>query len=122
MKRTIKTAVFRSAALGSILFVAACGGGEALYEWDKYSYELKSYYKNPDEHNKFTDELYQDIQVAEEKGKVPPGLYAEYGYMLLGQNNVSGAISYFRKERNRWPESAYLMDKVISRLEGHQNY
>jgi len=47
---------------------------------------------------------------------VPPGLYAEYGYALLELGDEQAALAYFAKEQETWPESAYLMTKVISRL------
>ena len=43
-------------------------------------------------------------------------MYAEYGYTLLDQSDINGAIAYFSKERQAWPESAQLMEKIIAKL------
>jgi len=114
--------LLRQGAVALMLIGVAACGPQPMYEWHGYNYELKKYYKNPDEHQKFADALREDIEAAEETGKVPPGLYAEYGYMMLTLNRNNEAITYFRKERDKWPEAAPLMDKVIVRLEDRRGY
>ncbi|NNJ70828.1 MAG: DUF4810 domain-containing protein, partial [Kiritimatiellales bacterium] len=42
-----------------------------------------------------------------------PGLYAEYGFLLMRQGENGRAISYFNKEKALWPESAVFMDSMI---------
>jgi hypothetical protein len=51
-------------------------------------------------------------------GKVPPGIYAEYGYMLQQENDNKGAAAMYAREKQAWPESNYLMDKMILSLQG----
>ncbi len=46
-------------------------------------------------------------------GRVPPGLYAEYGYALYEAGQANEALIYFGKEKEKWPESAVIMDKMI---------
>ena len=75
-----------------------------------------SYYKNPGELEKFAERLLEDIEKAETSGRMPPGLYAEYGYAMLEMGDARTAIVYFQKERDLWPESAFLMEAVIRRL------
>lgn len=102
-----------------ILLVAgmsACSSQKPLYSWNNYNKELLSYYKNPGELNKFAEKLFEDIEKAEIDGKVPPGLYAEYGYAMLELGDSGVAIIYFEKERDMWPEAVFLMEAVISRL------
>ncbi len=96
--------------------LSACGGEKPLYSWGDYPKALLSYSKNPDQGAKFSATLETTIKKAEAKRNVPPGLYAEYGYMLLDQGKAPEAIAYFQKERDRWPEAAPLMDKIIARL------
>jgi hypothetical protein len=55
-----------------------------------------------------------------EAGKIhlAPGLSAELGYLYLQAGNPEKAITLFRKEKRRWPESAYFMDVMIRVAEG----
>ena len=99
-----------------VLSLSGCATNQSLYEWGGYQHDLLKYSKNPGETKKFSEALMVDIQKAEAGHKVPPGLYAEYGYTLLDAGDVNGAVTYFGKERDRWPESAMLMNKVIGKL------
>jgi len=101
------------AVIGTV--VAACSA-KTQYEWGDYNKALLSYYKNPQEVAEFSEKLRESVEEAEGAGKVPPGLYAEYGYALLELGDEQAALAYFAKEQETWPESAYLMTKVISRL------
>lgn len=96
--------------------LGACSGKPTLYEWNGYQAQLLNHYQNPEEVREFADALAGDIEAAEAQDKVPPGLYAEYGYVLLQLGDSGNAVEWFAKERDTWPESAFLMDKVISRL------
>ena len=87
-----------------------------LYEWGTYQRDLLSYSKNPGETKKFSAALLANIQTAEAAHKVPPGMYAESVYTLLDAGDGAGAVTYFAKERQAWPESAALMDKIIAKL------
>lgn len=91
-------------------------GIKNMYEWDGYSAHLLSYYKNPEELQKFSEKLYKGIQKAEQANMVPPGIYAEYGYLKLAMNDMSTAAIYFAKEKEKWPESTYLMDKALGKI------
>lgn len=113
----MKISVACFASLASVILLSACATGtKALYEWGGYQSALLSYTKNPDETQKFADRLSEIIVKAELTGAVPPGVYAEYGYALLTLNRTPEALEQFAKERAKWPESAKLMDGVISRL------
>ncbi len=66
-----------------------------MYEWGSYEKSLYNYYKHPDEAGVFTEKLAQTLAKAETLKKPPPGLYAEYGYLLLQQGRESEAVEYF---------------------------
>lgn len=101
-----------------LLSLSACGQSKTLYDWNGYNRELLAYYKSPMEQSIFAEKLYEDIEKAEVTGTVPPGLYAEYGYIVMQMGETDAAIVYFTKERDRWPEARFLMDSVIRRLGG----
>lgn len=96
--------------------MSACATQETLYSWNGYNAELLSYYKNPSELNLFAERLLEDIEAAEIDGRIPPGLYAEYGYAMLELGDARTAVVFFGKERDMWPEAVFLMTAVISRL------
>ncbi len=115
----MRPTLIRALVGGLVLFgLSACGQPETLYDWNGYNRELLAYYKTPAEMDKFAGKLFEDIEEAEITGTVPPGLYAEYGYVMMQLGETGTAITYFTKERNMWPESIFLMDSVIKRLGG----
>ncbi len=85
-----------------------------IYDWGNYEGSLYTLMKNPTSMEKYGKSLVSLIQDAEGSGRVPPGIYAEYGYFLYVTNQPGEAVKYFEKEKQRWPESARLMDKMIS--------
>jgi hypothetical protein len=85
-----------------------------LYEWRGYDTKLYEHYKNPNEQVKFHEDMKEVVVRAEAEGRVPPGIYAEYGFLLLEQGNRAAAVQYFQKEAARWPESRVLMEKLIA--------
>lgn len=89
-----------------------------LYEWGKYDQWLYENYKNP----KSDEELYVDLTALitrYESRKNPavkplaPGLYAEYGFLLMRRGENDLAIEYYNKEKALWPESVVFMDSMI---------
>ncbi len=107
----------RAKVITLIMFMAfgALGCGPSTkYHWGNYENSLYRYYKNPSEVEEMAEALAEIIEKGERDGKVPPGLYAEYGYLLFVTGNTGEAIAYFEKEKNIWPESSVLMDKMIA--------
>jgi hypothetical protein len=96
-----------------IPLAAGCAPRRAYY-WGDYDSALYSHYQNPQETERYVERLGEIIQKAEvEKDKVPPGLYAEYGYALFEAGRLDEAIVYYEKERDEWQESVVFMDKMI---------
>jgi hypothetical protein len=74
---------------------------------------LYRHYKDPQDKAKNLENLKEIIENAEKEDRVPPGLYAEYGYALYETGIISEAIVNFEKEKAKWPESNILMEKMI---------
>lgn len=91
-----------------------------MYEWGGYQDRLYSYYKDPEEIGGLVKALESTISRGEKSKRVPPGMYAEYGYLLMVQNRRDEAIGFFRKEKTAWPESTVLMDKMIASIEANK--
>jgi hypothetical protein len=110
-----------------VLAVMAAGtlGGCAtrLYQWGQYEDSLHTRVVDvsPEGRQKAFRMLEQTIQAAEQAGqRVPPGVYADYGYLLYRGNRPDDAVRYLRKEAELYPEAKPLMDSVISRIEQQQ--
>lgn len=103
--------------IGAALMLSACASNNSLYEWGSYQPALISYKKTADK-AAFEEELRKSIAYGEESGRVPPGMYAELGYLLYEEGNAAEAEEFFAKERSAFPESATLMDKLITGMQG----
>ena len=92
---------------------------QTQHDWGDYSNELYTYYKSPtpEERAELTEELLEIFERVEKKGaKPPPGLYAEYGTFLFQNGDYSGAITFYTKEKQAWPDSTQFMDSLITSL------
>ncbi len=95
------------------LALTACAP-QSKYAWGNYDSALYNYYQSPAKQDDLIQELRKTITQADASGlRVAPGLYAEYGHLLLQTGQNKEAIVYFEKERQAWPESATLMNTMI---------
>ena len=106
-KRLIVCCVLLAGLLG------ACAP-PTLYKWGAYDQALYNYYQDPEAIEALVEAIEANIQDAEKTKQVPPGMYAEYGFLLMTKNQNQDAIVYFNKEKTSWPESTILMTKMIA--------
>jgi hypothetical protein len=99
--------------ISALTLLAGCAA-QPRYTWCKYDCTLYDHYKNPAQNDEFIEELKEAVMKSEAAGQVPPGLYAEYGYVLYEKGDSQTAIQYFRKEADKWPESRVFMAKMIT--------
>ena len=97
--------------------LAACAP-PSKYEWGNYERDFIAYYGDPSTADAFAAKLSATIAQGEAKGNVPPGLNAEYGYLMLQAGNAEAAIQAFEKEKAAWPESTTFMDLMIGHARG----
>ena len=95
--------------LGLIVSLSSCV--TTKYEWKNYDDRLYRFYGNQDI-NELILSLEQIIKSGEAKNRVPPGIYAEYGYLLYEIGKYEESIIYFEKEQNLWTEASVLMQKM----------
>jgi len=108
MKHLIKIAAFT-------LLLPLCGcAAQTQYAWNKYDTKLYSHYKDPSQKEEFAQALKETVEEAESSNRVPPGIYAEYGFLMYEQGNSLQAIQYYQKEADKWPESRAFMTKMIN--------
>ncbi len=98
----------------------ACATTKSKYSW--YEYEDLTYKYS----KKTTEEL--QVKVLEQykkmtdqqkgtRGVVPPGLYAEYGYLLYKTGKKDEGISFLKDEIKLYPESEKYISRIIKQLE-----
>jgi hypothetical protein len=104
-------------AVAALLLVSACGP-TMKYDWKGYSSTLYDYYRDPTASPEYVKEL-DKIIAAEGKGhKVPPGVFAEAGYMAMAKGDTGRAVDLFEREKKAWPEAGVFMDKAIATARG----
>lgn len=106
-------------AITALLFTA-CTTQKPLYSWGKYEVTSYNYLKNSDE--KSTQELIESYKKIIEKqngsrGVVPPGIYADYGFILLQANKTAEGKALLLKEIALYPESKIFIDRILNMIE-----
>lgn len=110
--------------LGAVLFSGCSQHNRALYNYEDYSDNYYAMKKNMSEESSL--ELQKSIELSIENSqnsrsqRVPPGMYANLGYIYLKSSKPKEAVSYFIKEKSTYPESAYFMDRMINKIEAMQ--
>lgn len=100
------------------MVLSGCATNARQYKWGDYENQLYSGYKDPSKMEAMMIGLEAQINTLEQnKGKVPPGLYAELGTLYLQAGAQDKAITMYGRERDTWPESKGLMDAMIKNLE-----
>jgi hypothetical protein len=94
--------------------LAGCVTNHERYDWGTYDPALYAYYKDPTKEAALAESLAAIISAADSShALVPPGIYAEYGYLQLQQGKSSAAVELFTQEKAHWPESKVFMDRMI---------
>jgi hypothetical protein len=104
-----------------LLIVSSIGcAPKQMYYWGDYSDTLYAYKKNSNDETllKHMQELNKIIEQSNKHNtRVPPGVYGELGYLTLKSDKVKEAIEYFNIEKQLYPESTILMDRLIKKSE-----
>ena len=91
-----------------------------LYSWYNYQDRVYDYIKNETPEN--LEKLLKTYQLIIEKQTgsrktVPPGIYADYGFLLYKQGKKEEGISFLEKEIALYSESSELVSRIIKNLE-----
>jgi hypothetical protein len=110
MRARVVTAII---AVGLALASSGCRP-QTMYYWGGYDDALYRHYRNPQDRVAYVEALQTIIAQADQQGlRVPPGVCAEYGYALYEEGRPQEAVPWFQRERDHWPESRILMEKMI---------
>jgi hypothetical protein len=113
MKKTIFT-------IAIVLCLVSCSTQKPLYSWYNYNVTSYNFLKNADK--KSTQQMIETYQKIIEKQKgarhiVPPGIYADYGFLLLQANKEKEGKAMLMQEIALYPESKIFIDRILKMME-----
>lgn len=114
MKKVL-LAVF-SASL--VVLLASCGTTR-MYSWYNYQEDYHNYVKKSDKESMENLIKTYDMIISkqtESRGIVPPGIYADYGYLLLQSGKTKEGKAMLEKEVELYPESAVFVNSLLKRV------
>lgn len=99
------------------MLATGCTTHTGLYNWGDYEDNLLSYYHKPALKDQVVADHLEFLAKQEALGARPaPGLLAEAGTLLLLRGDTKGAVSFYQKEHDAWPESRLMMGALIKNL------
>jgi len=98
-----------------IILISGCVQ-TSIYYWGNYSDTLYKYKKAPSDetlikHIKSIEKIIKESEYL--KKKVPPGVYCEYGYYFMLEENYVDAKKYFELETALYPESTKFINAIL---------
>lgn len=114
---SVRPTARRARRLALVCGVLASGcAPKPLYSWGDYEGSLQASYVAHDQAKALAD-LETTIASAQQTGgRIPPGVCAEYGFLLYSSGQRERAIEYFEREEQLFPESKPLMDKLTAKV------
>lgn len=104
----------------AVLSFTSCGTNKNLYTWHNYEDVSYKYSKKvtPELEVKLLDE-YRKLTDKQKglRGVVPPGLYAEYGFLLYKTGKKEEGLAFLKKEIELYPESTVYISRIIKQIE-----
>lgn len=101
----------------TLALLAGCAPSAETFYWGEYSSTLYDLKKNPDDKTLAAHKK-ELLLIVEQSGKkhkkVPPGVYAEYGYILLRSGGEAEGMEYLDKETTLYPESVVFIQRIKS--------
>jgi hypothetical protein len=101
------------------LLLSSCATTSTLYSWNDYEDASYSYSKTPTDKHK-AELIRQFEKMSKQTGTrqvVPPGYYAEYGFLLVKDGKKDEGIAMLKKEIELYPESALYINRIIEQLQ-----
>lgn len=108
-------------AVALLFLVSGCSSGpKPLYNYEEYSQSYYDLKKEPNEESALAYQRALEEVIANKgessSGRVPPGMYANLGYLYLKTGNTQKALESFTQEKSIYPEAAFFMDRMINRI------
>jgi hypothetical protein len=107
-------------SLVTVFIMISLGGcttpqNKPTYVWQNYSSSLYNLKKTPSDANlkNHKDVLFAIMEESKKENcRVPPGVYCEYGYLLLKEGQKEEAMHYFDLEEKTYPESKIFIQNL----------
>ncbi|MCR4822641.1 MAG: DUF4810 domain-containing protein [Treponema sp.] len=115
-----KAGILLSAA--AIFACVSCASSQ--YAWYDYQENYYNYVKKADEgsEKKLVKSYKKMIKSpGGQRGLVPPGIYADYGWYLLERGKTAEAKECFLKEIEYYPESSTFISSILKRLNNEKS-
>jgi hypothetical protein len=111
-------------ALFFLLLASCVSVPKSLYIWGNYQEQTYAYIK--DATDKSLEELLNTYQTLVEKQQgsrktVPPGICADYGYLLYKQGKTQEGLALLEKEIVLYPEATVFISRIIKKLKDETN-
>ena len=103
----------------SAVFVG-CATAPQLYSWYDYNETSYAYLKNATPESQQSLLKTYDKIIDKQSGTraiVPPGVYADYGFMLMQENKKEEGKKMLMKEVELYPESKVFIEQIIRMTE-----
>ncbi len=103
------------------LLVLTTGCQSELYRWGDYDASVARMYATSGGYDPAAeiDRLARQVEETEHRGqRVPPGLRAHVGYLVIEAGNLERGVGYLNAEKTAYPESAAFVDGMLARLAG----
>ena len=117
MKKLLLTALV-------VVAITSCTTTSNLYSW--YDYEDITYQYSKGRTEELQVKVLEQYKKMIEKqrgarGVVPPGLYAEYGYLLCMTGKQQEGLSFLQEEVKLYPESEKYISRIIKQFENEED-
>jgi hypothetical protein len=102
-----------------IIVISSCSTPK-LYNWKGYDTAVYSYIKKSDDESledllKIYDKLIENTSSI--SNTPPPGVLADYGYLLVKKGEVEKGKELLKKETILYPGSKKFIDRILKQLE-----
>jgi len=102
------------------LLICSCTTTKELYDWKGYDDAVYSYTRNRDEKSLENIVNVYNKLISNRVGSrnmPPPGICADYGYILIENGNLEKGKELLIKETELYPESKIFIDRILKRFE-----
>lgn len=111
----------------TLIISSSCGSSQTLYSGTSYTYDTKYpevlceyLVKSDEKETKDLIELYEELIEDKESTtrKIPaPGVYADYGFILIEKGEIEKGKEMLKKEIEFYPESSVFINNFLKTYE-----